>query len=98
MSQAVTRGLKPRARTRFNFAVVEAASFYGLNESLIRVNSAMHFKNLSFVWTIGETKWSYVGVPTLFAHLSVRGPGALQRLERWRLPVGLTNGMSSHSA
>ncbi|OFQ35883.1 hypothetical protein HMPREF2943_10485 [Corynebacterium sp. HMSC072D12] len=37
------------AFTGFKFAVIQAASFYGFNESLIRVVSAMHFENLSFM-------------------------------------------------
>ena len=37
------------AFTGFEFTVVETASFYGLKESLIRVISAMHFENLSFM-------------------------------------------------
>ena len=35
------------AFTGFEFAVVESGSFYGFDESLIRVNSAMHFNGLS---------------------------------------------------
>lgn len=30
-----------------------------------------------------------LGCPRCFCARSVRGPSALQRLERWRLPVGL---------
>ncbi|OFO23249.1 hypothetical protein HMPREF3056_04980 [Corynebacterium sp. HMSC056F09] len=35
--------------TGFEFAVVETASFYGFDESLIRVVSAIHFENFSFM-------------------------------------------------
>ena len=87
----MARGLHLGSFTGFKFAVVKSCHVSGFEESLVGIYSAWHLSfsfGSGWLWNVRQLYLVICCGPRLC------GAGALQRLERWCLPVGL-NGVAA---